>query len=87
VWHYYGATIGDLVDFLGITSHLRPIHDETKLTGRYDFTLQMIDDPSNDPEDQVRNWPIAQLGLELKPGQYPGFKLVIDHLEKPTGNN
>ena len=85
-WHFYGATVGEIVDFLGKCSPNRPIHDATGLTGRYDFALQMIEDASRDPDEQVYNWPIAPLGLELKPGKYPGSKLIIDHMEKPTSN-
>lgn len=87
IWDYYGANIGELVAFLGNASPTRPIHDGTGLTGRYDFVMQQIDDPARDPEMQVYNWPVAPLGLELKPGSYHAFKLVIDHMEKPTPND
>ncbi len=89
-WHYYGATIGDLVEFLspaGTGSPVPPVHDETGLTGRYDFAIQMIDDPSRDPAESIYNFPVTPLGLELKPGKYPGFKMVIDHIEKPSAND
>jgi uncharacterized protein (TIGR03435 family) len=85
-WHYYGANIGELVDFLSLTSQARPVHDETGLTGRYDFTMQMIENPSHDREEEVFNWPVEPLGLELKPGKYHGFTLVIDHMDKPSPN-
>jgi uncharacterized protein (TIGR03435 family) len=86
-WHYYGATMWELVDFLALSSRDRPVHDETGLTGRYDFTLQMIEDPSRDASEEIFNFPVAPLGLALKPGKYPGFKLVIDHMEKPSSND
>jgi uncharacterized protein (TIGR03435 family) len=89
-WHYYGATMGELVNFLsppGTGSPAPPIHDATGLTGRYDFTLQMIDEPSRDRYEEVFNFPVVPLGLELKPGKFSGIKLVIDHMEKPTPNN
>lgn len=86
-WHYYGATMQELISFLGDCSPDRPIRDGTGLSGRYDFTIRMIDNPSNDRHDQLHNWPLAPLGLELKPGKYSGFKLVIDHMEKPTPNS
>ncbi len=88
-WHYYGATISDLVQFLspaGTGSPRPPVHDETGLTGRYDFAITMVPDPSRDPRDSIYNFPVTPLGLELKPGKYPGFKLVIDHIEKPSAN-
>lgn len=88
-WHYYGATIGELIDFLsppGTFSPAPPVHDKTGLTGRYDFTLTMIDDPSRDPAELVFNWPVQPLGLELKRGTYPGYRVFIEHMEKPTAN-
>lgn len=88
-WHYYGATIGDLVEFLspsGTGSSRPPIHDETGLTGRYDFTIQMADEPSRDPIDSIYNFPVTPLGLELRTGKYHGHKLVIDHIERPSAN-
>jgi len=83
-WHYYGATIVDLVDFLSFLSDGRAIHDMTGLTGHYDFTLQLIDEPS--PNEMVFNWPVDQLGLELKPGKEVESTLVVDHIERPTPN-
>jgi uncharacterized protein (TIGR03435 family) len=85
-WRYYGATIGDLVDFLSVTSSGRSIHDMTGLTGHYDFTLEMIGETSNDPDMTVFNWPVDQLGLVLKPGKEAGFTLAVDHIERPTPN-
>ena len=86
-WHYYGATIWELVDFLGKCSPDRPVHDETGLTGRYDFAIQSVAEPFRERDEQIYNWPVDPLGLELKPGKYSGFRLVIDHLdEKPSPN-
>ncbi len=84
--HYYGATMTDLVEFLILSASGRPVYDATGLTGRYSFTLQLIDEPSRDPEETVYNWPVDQLGLEVKPAKGPGVTLVIDHIEKPTPN-
>jgi len=84
--HYYGATMADLVDFLTLSSAGRPVHDATGLTGHYNFILQRIDEPSRDPEEMVYNWPVDQLGLEVKVGKSSGITLVIDHIEKPTPN-
>ena len=85
-WRFHGATMEDLaLFFTGLTPE-RPVHDGTGLTGRYDFTLQSIDNPSKDIDEQVNNWPIDHLGLGLKPGKSPGIKLVIDHMEKPDPN-
>jgi uncharacterized protein (TIGR03435 family) len=89
VWHYYGATVGELIEFLrppGTFSPAPPIYDKTGLTGRYDFSLSMIEEPSHDFDGQTFNFPVGPLGLELKRGTYPGYKLVIEHMEKPAAN-
>ncbi len=86
-WHYYDATIDELVAFLGAASPERPIHNETGLTGRYDFSLTIVDQPSRIPSEGVFNWPVNDLGLELRPGKYPSSALVIDHMEKPVLQN
>jgi uncharacterized protein (TIGR03435 family) len=86
-WHFYGATIEDLVDFLDLSSPNCPIHDATGLTGHYDFAIQMIATPSRVLEDEIYNWPVEALGFQLKSGKYPGVKLVIDHIEKPSSND
>ena len=78
--------MADLVEFLTLSSSGRPVHDATGLTGRYDFTVQLIDNASRDPDEKIYNWPVDQLGLVLKPGKALGFALVIDHIEKPTPN-
>ena len=79
--------MADLVEFLTATSSGRPVVDATGLTGRYDFTLQNIDQPArNGDDEEIYNWPVDPLGLVLKPGKALGFALVIDHIEKPTPN-
>lgn len=85
-WNYHGATMEDLALFLTRISQERPVRDETRLTGRYDFTIQQLEAHPSDNEHPLENWPISHLGLELKPGKTSGFKLVIDHIEKPTAN-
>jgi|ERR1017187_1693913 uncharacterized protein (TIGR03435 family) len=84
-WHYYGASMEDLAAFLILTTG-RPVQDRTGLTGRYEFTIQAIEHQSQDPDELPENWPISQLGLELKPGKVPGRTLIIDHIEKPSQN-
>jgi len=58
----------------------------TGLTGRYDFALQTMDNPSRDIDEGATRFPLDELGLALKPGKYPGITLVIDHVEKPSPN-
>jgi uncharacterized protein (TIGR03435 family) len=84
-WHYYGATMDDLVSFLSLFS-VQPVFDKTGLTGHYDFTIQSVDHPSHEKEELLYNWPVDGLGLELKSGKGPGLNLVIDHIDKPAAN-
>jgi len=85
VWHYYSATMEDLAQFLKIISNRRSVYDKTGLTGRYDFTFQQISEPARG-DDAIDNFPIAHLGLKLKPGKESRPILVIDHIEKPSAN-
>jgi uncharacterized protein (TIGR03435 family) len=85
VLHFYGATMGDLASFQSRFAQ-RPVHDMTGLTGRYDFALQTMDNPSRDIDEGATRFPLDELGLALKPGKYPGITLVIDHVEKPSPN-
>ena len=76
----------DLARFLGMGSPGRPVRDKTGLTGRYDFTLELIDEPGHRNQDALYNYPVDHLGLALKPGKETRAKLVIDHIEKPSAN-
>jgi uncharacterized protein (TIGR03435 family) len=84
-YHWYGATMEDLAGFLSKTS-LRTVHDMTGLTGRYDFTLQEVDEPSSDVGEMYLNIPINQLGLKFRPGKGAALTIFIDHIEKPDAN-
>jgi uncharacterized protein (TIGR03435 family) len=78
----------------------RPVLDKTGLTGTYDFTLEWMADTASTPSPDAANAvtlpgiPGAslftalqqQLGLKLEPGKSPIEVLVIDHVEKPSGN-
>ncbi len=79
----------------------RPVLDKTGLTGIYDFTLDFIPDagasPVSSPTDDNTLPPDPggtsiftaiqqQLGLKLEPGRGPVETLVIDHVERPSGN-
>jgi uncharacterized protein (TIGR03435 family) len=78
----------------------RPVVDMTNIKGGYDFELSFTRElPSNIPEgakingeDIDTSGPTIfeavkqQLGLELKAQKGPVDVIVIDHVEKPTGN-
>ena len=81
---------------LGLTKTLSawlhcPVIDKTGLTGKYDFQLQWTNNENAETGPET-NWPslfIAiqeQLGLKLESGKGPVPVVVIDHVEKPSGN-
>ncbi len=79
--YYHAVTMDDLCKDLSSGSF--PIHDATGLTGRYDFRWKANPNPSG---SDVTPWLLDQIGLELKPGKYHGFSIVVDHVERPTAN-
>ena len=80
----------------------RPVVDVTGLTGSYDFRLTWTPnrgdfasgarpaspgEPASEPEGTPFLEAIKeQLGLKLKPGKAPLKVLIIDHVERPSGN-
>jgi uncharacterized protein (TIGR03435 family) len=80
----------------------RPVFDKTGLTGKYDVTLQWAPDqtPSSPVMSSGMASSAAtdlggasiftaiqeQLGLKLEAGKGPVETIVIDHVEKPSGN-
>ena len=78
----------------------RPVVDQTGLTGRYDFTIEFAPEPNGPapappnpdappPDPQGPTFVIAlreQLGLKLQASKAPLPILVVDHLERPSGN-
>ena len=83
-WHFTYATMDDLAEFLGGIE--LPVKNTTNLTGRYDFVLLGPDRESWDHDNPLNNWPIDQLGLQLKAGKAQGINIVVDHIEKPSEN-
>jgi uncharacterized protein (TIGR03435 family) len=85
-----GAAIDKLTPILSAWLHC-PVIDKTGLTGKYDFQLQWTEneDAETGPE---ANWPSLftaiqqQLGLKLESAKGPVPVLVIEHVEKPSGN-
>lgn len=86
-WSGSGATIASLISSLSATLG-RPVLDQTGLTGKYDYKLQWSPDDSQS-ESTAPSLLVAlqeQLGLKLEAGKAPIEIIVIDHIEKPSGN-
>lgn len=84
------ATMGDLANGLGVYAD-RPILDKTGLTGTYDYRIEaapwfrMINNPQLG-DISVFDAVQEQLGLKLEPQKAMVEILVVDHIEKPSGN-
>ena len=85
------ATMRDFCEGMqaGVTD--RPVVDQTRLTGRYDFILNWtLDDlrAANDPSAPPGLFTAIQeqLGLKLQPAKAPADVTVIDHVEHPSEN-
>jgi uncharacterized protein (TIGR03435 family) len=72
----------------------RPVVNETGLAGRFDFTLESEPPASASAEGSVDNSGKPsiftalqeQLGLKLETRKVPVEMLVVDRIERPTGN-
>jgi uncharacterized protein (TIGR03435 family) len=65
-----------------------PVLDETGLTGRYDLNLDFTIDESLSAEGpRIFEAVQDQLGLKLEARKGPVEVVVIDHAEKPSGND
>jgi uncharacterized protein (TIGR03435 family) len=70
----------------------RTVLDKTGLTGTYEFTLRYTPDSAPEPAPGGVNAPFLstalqeQLGLKLESGKGPVEIIVIDHVERPSGN-
>ena len=93
-----GHLVCTRVNMLGLTITLSnslgtPVHDETGLTGYYDFSLTWTDPltqggaqpPADSPVDIFRAVQ-EQLGLELDRKKGPVDTVVIDHIERASAN-
>jgi uncharacterized protein (TIGR03435 family) len=95
----WSTSMKSLADFLA-RQVSRPVVDKTGLTGIYDFTLDWVPEapPTSSPDAAngvtLPGVPGAslfsalqqQLGLKLEPGKSPIEIIVIDHVERPSGN-
>jgi len=87
----HNMTTQDLANYLkGPTS--RTVLDKTGLTGTYEFTLRYTPDTAAQPQPGGADAPFLftalqeELGLKLEPGKGPVEIIVIDHIERPSGN-
>jgi uncharacterized protein (TIGR03435 family) len=92
--------IPSFIRMLTLNSH-RPVIDKTDgLTGKYDIKLSFVPEdgqvempegprPLEAPDPLGQDLVSAvkdQLGLKLQPGKAPVEMIVIDHIERPSGN-
>lgn len=92
-----GTPISSLLPLLGRPLS-RTVLDKTGLTGNFDYTLKFaVARPLPDDTLNGRPWPDSdlpflfeaiqqQLGLKLEQGKGPVEVIVIDHIERPSGN-
>ena len=88
--HHGYAVASTTTGLAGLLSLMleRPVIDKTGLSGTYSFGVVKWagDDSSGSSLPSVFAFMREQFGLELKPEVGPLPVLVIDHVEKPTGN-
>jgi uncharacterized protein (TIGR03435 family) len=94
---FYGASMASLASFLSnIVSNLGhqdgTVQDKTGLTGRYDFVIKFPpiergQGAGADTDPSLLAFTAARdLGLKLEKGKGQVETLVIDHIERPSGN-
>ena len=91
----YNWTMADLSTLL--ESHLsRIVIDKTGITGAFDFHLDLpvppppdslgIDDPNTPDLLGTAMDAVQKLGLKLEPSKGTAEFIVVDHIERPSGN-
>jgi uncharacterized protein (TIGR03435 family) len=85
------CTVEQLASFLGPLRG-RPILDRTKLSGKYDFSLEFSRETGTVGGEED-NGPASiftavqeQLGLRLVPAKAPQWVVVVDEVSRPTAN-
>lgn len=93
-------TMADLVQKMSMMAG-RLFVDKTGLTGKYDFKTQFLADdsqPANAPGGEAASPPpppsreylplaaLRALGFRVESGKAPVEVIVIDHVERPSGN-
>lgn len=84
--NFVGVSMDEFVNYLARLSKDYPIQNKTGLTGRYDFTLPLINDDPDRPSQSLTSMPVNPVGLALRKGVGPGLNLTIEHIEKPDPN-
>ncbi len=101
-FHMHGTTLTDLAYALRRTGFDRNVVDRTGVSGQFDvdFRWSLVDrvaptgdavappSPRSTIDDYVMAYQsaLAKLGLRLEPGKAPGEFIVIDRVERPSGN-
>jgi len=91
------ATLGQFCQMMQQVVLDRPVVDQTGVEGKFDFQLRFTPDdsqfnghpprlPSQTDAPSLFDALREQLGLKLAPGRAPVNVLVIDRVEKPSGN-
>ena len=86
-YQFTNCTLAPLVDSVQAD---RPILDKTELTGRYDIAMFVTPDfklrNSSEPGDISPSEAVHELGLRLEAKKDSIEVIVVDHVEKPSGN-
>jgi uncharacterized protein (TIGR03435 family) len=89
------ATMAEFASMLQFAILDRPVLDQTKLEGRFDFMLRWTPDqfsgrarPADDPNAPPDLFTAVQqqLGLKLEATKAPADVLIVDRVEKPSAN-
>jgi len=64
----------------------RPVHDETGLTGEYDFKLEWTPDSEPAGGQSIFTALNDQLGLRLEPAKGPVQVYVVEKIQHPSEN-
>jgi uncharacterized protein (TIGR03435 family) len=87
------TTMAELIGFLERQMHM-PIDDHTNLQGEYSFSLIHLNTTSlpfseaNAPHGPHHEliWDLEAVGLKLVPSKATSYRLVIDHIDRPSAN-
>ena len=95
--HSPRSTVAELAAVMQRSALDRPVLDRSGLTGRYDFDLEFTPDETQFGGAGLKGTPEStkpdlftalqqQLGLRLEATRGPVDTLVIDRIERPSGN-